>query len=65
VTENQCLIPGTSAGGMLSWFLTTFECRGGHGCGEQQNIRGTMVYIGSSIHEDKNPISCVCWLYYD
>jgi hypothetical protein len=23
------------------------------------------IYTGSNLCEDKNPTSCVCWLYYD
>jgi hypothetical protein len=42
-----------------------FKSRGAHGCGEQWNARDMRVYTGSGLHEDKNPMTCVHWLYYD
>jgi hypothetical protein len=45
----------------VSWFLTRFESRGAHGCREQWHGRDMMVYTGLSLHEDKNPASCVRW----
>jgi hypothetical protein len=29
------------------------------------NARDTRVYTGLGLYEDKNPTSCVHWLYYD
>jgi hypothetical protein len=49
----------------LSWFLTRFENRDAHGREEQWNARDMMVYTGSSLRDDKNPMSCVHRLYYD
>jgi hypothetical protein len=45
--------------------MTRFDSRDAHGCGEQWNARDTRVYTGSSLHEDKNSMYCVCQLYYD
>jgi hypothetical protein len=50
---------------VLSWFLTRFESKGAHGCGEQWNARDMSVYIDSGLREDKNPTSCVHRLHYD
>jgi hypothetical protein len=38
---------------------------GAHGCGEQWNARDMRLYTGSGLCEDKTPMTCVCWLYYD
>jgi hypothetical protein len=48
----------------VSWFMTRFESRGAHRCGEQWNTMDTRVYTGSGLCEDKNPMSYVCRLYY-
>jgi hypothetical protein len=50
----------------LSWFTTRFESRGALGWEEQWHARGTRVYIGSGLPEDKNPTSCVrrCIMIY-
>jgi hypothetical protein len=50
---------------ILSWFMTRFESRGAHGCGEQWNARDTRVYTDSGLCEDKNPASCMRQSYYD
>jgi hypothetical protein len=44
---------------------TRFKSRGAHRCDEQWNTRGTRVYTGSDLHEDRNPTPCVRQLYYD
>jgi hypothetical protein len=38
---------------------------GAHGCGEQWNARDMRLYTGLGLREDKTPMTCVCWLYYD
>jgi hypothetical protein len=52
-------------GAGVLWFMTRFESRGAHGCGEQWNARDTRVYTGSGLREEKNPTSYVHQLYYD
>jgi hypothetical protein len=47
------------------WFMTRFESRDAHGCGEQWNARDMRIYTSSSLREDKNPTSCIHQLYYD
>jgi hypothetical protein len=42
-------------------FMTRFESRGDHGCKEQWQTKGTRVYTGSCLSEDKNPTSSVHW----
>jgi hypothetical protein len=44
---------------VVSWFMTRFESRGAHGCGEQWHARDTRVYTGLGLREDENPTSCV------
>jgi hypothetical protein len=45
----------------LSWFMTRFESKGAYGCRERWHARDMRVYTSSSLREDKNPTSCVCW----
>jgi hypothetical protein len=51
--------------GSLSWFMTSFESRGAHRCGEQWSARDMRFYTGSCLYGDKNPMPCVCRLYSD
>jgi hypothetical protein len=53
-------IKGLSLAHTLSWFMTKFESRGAHRCGEQWYARDKRVYTGSGLREDKNPKSYVC-----